>query len=236
LPESPVGKCLAKPVVTFRKKAPPVFRPFVDLFRRITGNYEPMIRSMTNMRCLALSRKAVYADSAENSAIIKVEATPVDNDPTDVLTVNYHVTGGKIVGTGRSVVWDLSGVAPGTYYIVAAADDGCGVCGTTITMEIQVKEKNKDAEICDRTGNSGAGNLSAEELQGISQTSCGVLQNLGPQIQWLESFVTNDKVYCVYIAPNEEMIREHARRGGFPANRISEIRSVIDPTTAEISA
>jgi cell division inhibitor SulA len=82
----------------------------------------------------------------------------------------------------------------------------------------------------------GAGNLSAEELQGISQTSCGVLQNLGPQIQWLESFVTNDKVYCVYIAPNEEMIREHARRGGFPANRISEIRSVIDPTTAEISA
>jgi hypothetical protein len=138
---NPVGKCLAKPVVTFRKKAPPVFRPFVDLFRRITGNYEPMIRSMTNMRCLALSRKAVYADSAENSAIIKVEATPVDNDPTDVLTVNYHVTGGKIVGTGRSVVWDLSGVAPGTYYIVAAADDGCGVCGTTITMEIQVKEK-----------------------------------------------------------------------------------------------
>jgi cell division inhibitor SulA len=82
----------------------------------------------------------------------------------------------------------------------------------------------------------GAGNLSDEELQGISQTSCGVLQNLGPQIQWLESFVTNDKVYCVYIAPNEEMIREHARRGGFPANRISEIRSVIDPTTAEISA
>ncbi len=81
-----------------------------------------------------------------------------------------------------------------------------------------------------------AGNLSAAELQSISQTSCGVLTNLGPQIQWVESFVTDDKVYCLYIAPNEEMIREHARRGGFPANRISEIRAVIDPTTAESAA
>jgi len=79
----------------------------------------------------------------------------------------------------------------------------------------------------------GAGNLSAEELQGVAQTSCGVLSNLGPQIQWVESFVTDDKVYCVYIAPNEEMIREHARQGGFPANKISEVRSIIDPTTAE---
>jgi hypothetical protein len=79
----------------------------------------------------------------------------------------------------------------------------------------------------------GAGNLSKADLQGISQTSCGVLQKMGPQIQWLQSYVTGDKVYCVYIAPNEEMIREHAQQGGFPANRISEIRSVIDPTTAE---
>ena len=79
----------------------------------------------------------------------------------------------------------------------------------------------------------GAGNLSKEELRSISQTSCGVLSNLGPQIHWLESFVTDDKVYCVYIAPNEEIIREHARLGGFPANKISEVRTVIDPTTAE---
>jgi Protein of unknown function (DUF4242) len=79
----------------------------------------------------------------------------------------------------------------------------------------------------------GAGNLSTAELQAISQTSCGVLQKMGPQIQWVQSYVTGDKVYCVYIAPNEEMIREHARLGGFPANRISEIESIIDPTTAE---
>jgi cell division inhibitor SulA len=79
----------------------------------------------------------------------------------------------------------------------------------------------------------GAGNLSAEELQGISQKSCGVLRELGPQIQWVESYVTGDKVYCVYIAPNEELVREHAARGGFPANRVSEIKRMIDPTTAE---
>lgn len=79
----------------------------------------------------------------------------------------------------------------------------------------------------------GAGNLSPQELQSISQTSCGVLQKMGPQIQWLQSYVTGDKIYCVYIAPNEEMIREHASQGGFPANRVSEIKSVIDPTTAE---
>lgn len=79
----------------------------------------------------------------------------------------------------------------------------------------------------------GAGNLSQDELQAISQKSCAVLQNLGPQIQWVESYVTGDKVYCVYISPNEEMIREHAQQGGFPANRISEIKRMIDPTTAE---
>ncbi len=78
-----------------------------------------------------------------------------------------------------------------------------------------------------------AGKLSAQELQAISQKSCGVLSNLGPQIQWVQSYVTDDKVYCVYIAPNEEIVREHANQGGFPANRISEVKSVIDPTTAE---
>jgi len=80
---------------------------------------------------------------------------------------------------------------------------------------------------------SGAGQLSPQELQAISQKSCGVLQQMGPRIQWVQSYVTDDKIYCVYIAPNEEMIREHAQQGGFPANRISEIKSVIDPTTAE---
>jgi cell division inhibitor SulA len=79
----------------------------------------------------------------------------------------------------------------------------------------------------------GAGKLTQPQLQAISQKSCGVLQKLGPQVQWAESSVTDDKIYCVYIAPNEEMVREHARQGGFPANRISAIRSVIGPTTAE---
>jgi Nickel responsive protein SCO4226-like len=78
-----------------------------------------------------------------------------------------------------------------------------------------------------------AGKLTPHELQAISQKSCGVLQKLGPQVQWVQSYVTVDKVYCIYIAPNEEMIREHARQGGFPANRISAVRSIIDPTTAE---
>jgi hypothetical protein len=79
----------------------------------------------------------------------------------------------------------------------------------------------------------GAGKLSAAELKTISQKSCGVLQKLGPQIQWVHSYVTDDKVYCVYNSPNEEMVREHATQGGFPANRISQVRSLIDPTTAE---
>jgi hypothetical protein len=80
---------------------------------------------------------------------------------------------------------------------------------------------------------AGAGKLSADELHAISQKSCGVLNHLGPQIQWVQSYITDDKIYCVYIAPDEEMVREHARQGGFPANRISRIESVIDPTTAE---
>ena len=79
----------------------------------------------------------------------------------------------------------------------------------------------------------GAGDLTAEQLKGISQTSCGVLSNMGPQIQWVNSYVTADKIYCVYIAPNEEMVREHAKQGGFPANSVSEVSTVIDPTTAE---
>ncbi len=80
---------------------------------------------------------------------------------------------------------------------------------------------------------TGAGKLTPEDLRGISQKSCGVLRSLGPQIQWLESYVTDDKVYCVYIAPDEATVREHARQGGFPANRVSEIKRMIDPTTAE---
>jgi hypothetical protein len=79
----------------------------------------------------------------------------------------------------------------------------------------------------------GAGKLSAEELKGMAQKSCGVLQEMGPQIQWQESFVTDDKVYCIYIAPNEEAVRKHAQKGEFPANSISEVKSVVDPTTAE---
>lgn len=79
----------------------------------------------------------------------------------------------------------------------------------------------------------GAGNLTPEQLKGVSQTSCGVLTNLGPQIQWLHSYVTGDKIYCVYIAPNEEMVREHAKQGGFPANAVNEVKTIIDPTTAE---
>jgi Protein of unknown function (DUF4242) len=80
----------------------------------------------------------------------------------------------------------------------------------------------------------GAGQLSPQQLQAVSQTSCGVLRNLGPEIQWVHSYVTQDKIYCIYIAPNEALIREHATQGSFPANRISEISSMIDPTTAEV--
>ena len=79
----------------------------------------------------------------------------------------------------------------------------------------------------------GAGQLSAADLKGISQKSCSILQALGPQIQWVQSYVTGDKIYCVYLAPSEDIIREHAERGGFPANRISEVKTMIDPTTAE---
>ena len=79
----------------------------------------------------------------------------------------------------------------------------------------------------------GAGKLTPEQLQGVAQKSCGVLRELGPQIQWLESFVTDDKIYCVYIAPDEAAVRKHAEMGGFPANRVSQVRTMIGPTTAE---
>ena len=80
---------------------------------------------------------------------------------------------------------------------------------------------------------AGAGKLAKQELQAISQKSCGVLQSMGPHIQWLQSFVTDDKIYCVYIAPDEAAVRTHAHKGGFPENSIAQVRSVIDPTTAE---
>ncbi|MGC9996256.1 MAG: DUF4242 domain-containing protein [Terriglobia bacterium] len=79
----------------------------------------------------------------------------------------------------------------------------------------------------------GVGNLTPDEAQAVAQKSCSVLNKLGPSIQWLHSYVTADKIYCVYIAPNEEMVREHAKQGGFPANRISEVKLIIDPTSAE---
>ena len=79
----------------------------------------------------------------------------------------------------------------------------------------------------------GVGNLTPDEAQGVAQKSCSVLNKLGPSIQWVHSYVTADKIYCVYIAPNEEMVREHAKQGGFPANRISEVKLTIDPTSAE---
>ena len=80
-----------------------------------------------------------------------------------------------------------------------------------------------------------AGKLTSEQLRSISQTSCGVLSNLGPEIQWINSFVTNDKIYCIYIAPNEEIVREHAKQGGFPANSVNQVFAIIDPTTAEVA-
>ena len=83
---------------------------------------------------------------------------------------------------------------------------------------------------------AGAGNLSMQDLQAISQKSCSVLESMGPQIQWVQSFVTDEKIYCVYIAPNEAAVREHAKKGGFPANSIARVRRIIDPTTADAAA
>jgi hypothetical protein len=83
---------------------------------------------------------------------------------------------------------------------------------------------------------AGAGKLSMQDLQAISQKSCSVLESMGPQIQWVQSFVTDEKIYCVYIAPNEAAVREHAQKGGFPANSVARVRRVIDPTTADAAA
>lgn len=80
---------------------------------------------------------------------------------------------------------------------------------------------------------AGVGKWSQEQLKAVSQTSCGVLRKLGPEIQWLQSYVTDDKIYCLYIAPDEEVVRKHAQMGGFPANRVSQVRTMIDPTTSE---
>jgi Nickel responsive protein SCO4226-like len=80
---------------------------------------------------------------------------------------------------------------------------------------------------------AGADNLKPDELHAISQKSCGILSNMGPKIQWLHSYVTKDKIYCVYIAPDEQTVREHANQGGFPANSIAEVKTIIDPTTGE---
>ena len=79
----------------------------------------------------------------------------------------------------------------------------------------------------------GVGQLGQDDLKGASQTSCSVLKDLGPEIQWVHSYVTDDKIYCVYIAPDEATVREHAKQGGFPAHRVSEVKGIIDPTTAE---
>jgi hypothetical protein len=79
----------------------------------------------------------------------------------------------------------------------------------------------------------GAGQMTPDQLHAISQKSCSVLQEMGPRIQWVESYVTNDRIYCVYIAPDEETVRQHAQKGGFPANRVSQVRSMIDPTSSE---
>jgi hypothetical protein len=97
---------------------------------------------------------------------------------------------------------------------------------------LQVERGNMPKYVIERDI-PNVGSVTPEQVIAISQKSCRVLNDLGPKIQWLQSFVTQDKIYCVYIAPNEEMVREHARQGGFPANRISEVKLVIDPTSAE---
>src|SRR5947207_3024272 len=117
--------------------------------------------------------------------------------------------------------------------LLFAADKRCVGCREETRCILKSEEEELMPKFLIEREIPGAGSLSQQELKGISQTSCNVLRKMGPQIQWLQSYVTGDKIYCVYIAPNEEMIREHASQGGFPANRISEIKTIIDPTTAE---
>jgi hypothetical protein len=100
------------------------------------------------------------------------------------------------------------------------------------TIREEVEANNQNLYVIEREV-PGAGKLTAEELKGISQVSCGVLEEMGSEIQWLHSYVTGDKIYCVYTAPNEEMVREHAKQGGFPANAVVKVMTVIDPSTAE---
>jgi uncharacterized protein DUF4242 len=99
-------------------------------------------------------------------------------------------------------------------------------------LRADAADANKNMYVIEREI-PGAGNLTAEELKAISQTSCGVLDKMGSDIEWLHSYVTGDKVYCVYMATNEELVREHAKQGGFPANSVAEVGTIIDPTTAE---
>ena len=114
--------------------------------------------------------------------------------------------------------------------LVVGRRDGHGEY--SIRAEVIDKETDMPKFVIEREI-PGAGKLTPSELKAISQKSCGVLSKMGPQIQWLQSYVTADKIYCVYIAPDEQVVREHAQQGGFPANRVSEVASVIDPTTAE---
>jgi hypothetical protein len=104
----------------------------------------------------------------------------------------------------------------------------CSNQGTGFEREVEIMPKFViEREI------PGAGQLTPQQLKAISQTSCGVLREMGPQIQWVHSYVTDNKIYCLYIAPDEETVREHAQKGGFPANSVAEVRAVIDPTTSE---
>jgi hypothetical protein len=105
--------------------------------------------------------------------------------------------------------------------------------GVGVTHRTETERKHAMPKFLIERDIPGAGKLSAAELNAISQKSCKVLRGMGSQIQWVESYVTEDKVYCVYIAPDEATVREHAEQGGFPANRVSEVKAIIDPTTAE---
>lgn len=103
---------------------------------------------------------------------------------------------------------------------------------STGMLKLETLKENQHMYVIEREI-PNAGKLTAEDLKAISQISCGVLKKMGSEIQWAHSYVTNDKIYCVYLAPNEEMVREHAKRGGFPANSVSEVATIIDPKTAE---
>jgi hypothetical protein len=117
-------------------------------------------------------------------------------------------------------------------YTALAPSTGCKTAQPTVDCRSPFARRKMPKFVIEREI-PGAGDLSPEQLHAISQTSCGVLRQMGPEIQWVESFVTDDKIYCVYIAQDEQMVREHAQKGGFPANKVSQVRSIIDPTTSE---